>query len=103
MTDIVERLRALNADFLHEEAADEIKRLRADLLQAEMQAEMAGLENVMRAVAMGRREGIEAALKVCDERMHAYRTGTPTDETMAAIEEVADLLAAIRALLEDGQ
>ena len=31
MTDIVERLRALNADFLHEEAADEIERLRAAL------------------------------------------------------------------------
>ena len=31
MTDIVERLRSLNADFLHEEAADEIERLRAAL------------------------------------------------------------------------
>lgn len=31
MTDIVDRLRALNADFLHEEAADEIERLRAAL------------------------------------------------------------------------
>ena len=28
MTDIVERLRLTNADFLHEEAADEIERLR---------------------------------------------------------------------------
>jgi hypothetical protein len=28
VTDIVERLRSLNADFLHEEAADEIERLR---------------------------------------------------------------------------
>lgn len=57
MTDIVERLRSLNADFLHEEAADEIERLRADL---------AGLENTMRAVARGRREGIEAALAAAD-------------------------------------
>ena len=64
MTDIVERLRALNADFLHEEAADEIERLRADLLKAEMQTEMAGLENIMRAVARGRREGIEAAAAI---------------------------------------
>jgi cell division protein FtsB len=31
MTDIVDRLRSLNADFLHEEAADEIERLRAAL------------------------------------------------------------------------
>ena len=29
--DIVERLRSLNADFLHEEAADEIERLREAL------------------------------------------------------------------------
>lgn len=28
MTDIVDRLRLTNADFLHEEAADEIERLR---------------------------------------------------------------------------
>jgi len=31
MTDIVDRLRSLNADFLHEEAADEIERLREAL------------------------------------------------------------------------
>ena len=31
MTDIVDRLRTLNADFLHEEAADEIERLREAL------------------------------------------------------------------------
>jgi len=31
MTDIVDRLRSLNADFLHEEAADEIDRLREAL------------------------------------------------------------------------
>lgn len=31
MTDIVERLRSLNADFLHEEAASEIERLRKAL------------------------------------------------------------------------
>ena len=31
MTDIVDRLRALNADFLYEEAADEIEQLRAAL------------------------------------------------------------------------
>ena len=30
MTDIVDRLRLTNADFLHEEAADEIERLRAE-------------------------------------------------------------------------
>lgn len=35
MTDIVERLRALNADFLHEEAADEIERLRAEIVLLE--------------------------------------------------------------------
>lgn len=34
MTDIVERLRTLNADFLHEEAADEIERLRSALREA---------------------------------------------------------------------
>ena len=33
MTDIVERLRSLNADFLHEEAAAEIERLREALLR----------------------------------------------------------------------
>lgn len=31
MTDIVERLRLTNADFLHEEAAGEIERLRAEI------------------------------------------------------------------------
>jgi len=31
MTDIVDRLRSLNADFLHEEAADEIEQLREAL------------------------------------------------------------------------
>jgi len=31
MTDIVDRLRLTNADFLHEEAADEIERLREAL------------------------------------------------------------------------
>ena len=43
MTDIVERLRALNADFLHEEAAAEIEwlrgernRLAADLAKAHL-------------------------------------------------------------------
>ncbi len=30
MTDIVDRLRLTNADFLHEEAADEIERLREE-------------------------------------------------------------------------
>ena len=30
MNDIVDRLRLTNADFLHEEAADEIERLRAE-------------------------------------------------------------------------
>jgi len=30
VTDIVDRLRLINADFLHEEAADEIERLRAE-------------------------------------------------------------------------
>ncbi len=30
MTDILDRLRTLNADFLHEEAADEIARLRQE-------------------------------------------------------------------------
>lgn len=67
MTDIVERLRrryfspvAVFRNPDGPEAADEIERLRADLLKAEMQAEIAGLENIMRAVARGRREGIEA-------------------------------------------
>ena len=35
VSDIVDRLRALDADFLHEEAAEEIERLRAALKQAE--------------------------------------------------------------------
>lgn len=71
MTDIVERLRSENTltgyydpPQLQEEAASEIERLRADLLKAEMRAEIAGLENIMRAVARGRREGIEAALEI---------------------------------------
>ena len=33
MTDIVKRLRSLNADFLYEEAADEIEQLRETLLK----------------------------------------------------------------------
>ena len=103
MTDIVERLRSLNADFLHEEAADEIERLRAALLKAEMEVEIASVEIIGRAVDIGHRRGIRAALKVCDERMHDYRTGTPTDGTIAAIEEISDLIGHIRALLEDGR
>lgn len=35
MTDIVDRLRTLNADFLHEEAADEIDRLREQVILLE--------------------------------------------------------------------
>jgi len=89
VTDIVERLRSLNADFLHEEAADEIERLRADLLRAEMRAEIAGLENITRAVARGRREGIEA-LAAKFERM--------TDHATAAL-----VRSVGAALLEDGR
>ena len=75
MTDIVELLREFSGPRYPDdicgkacmgEAADEITRLRADLLKAEMRAEIAGLENILRAVAKGRREGIEAALVAVD-------------------------------------
>lgn len=58
MADIVERLRALDADFLHEEAADEIERLRAALRLAD--AALSGANMNMRAVekkVRARREG----------------------------------------------
>ena len=68
MTDIVDRLRerrwAPDADHILDEAADEIVMLRADLLKAEMKAEISDIEDVSRLVAIGRREGIEAALAV---------------------------------------
>lgn len=144
MTDIVERLRALNADFLHEEAAveierlrdieaaydlnqansyraimmweeahskrasgihevelltwllDEVEKLRAALLKAEMRAEIAGLENIMRAVARGRREGIEAAAKAAENCLH------PSAERTAHA-AVDDAVAAIRALLMENE
>lgn len=100
MTDIVERLRELpDCHNLHgrvfravREAADEIERLRADLLKAEMRAEIAGLENIMRAVARGRREGIEA-LAAQFERM--------TDHATAAL--VRSVAAALRARMEEGR
>ena len=68
MTDIVDRLRALNADFLHEEAAAEIERLRAALLKAEMEAEIADIEDVGRIVAVGRREGLKRIVEMFDRR-----------------------------------
>lgn len=96
MTDIVERLRSLNADFLHEEAADEIERLRAALLKVEMEKEITDIEEVGRLFALGKREGIEAALAA------ARSVVSPCDDMqrhVAADEIVAD----IRALLEDAK
>lgn len=106
MTDIVDRL-AMLAVFnppsaistAMEEAADEITRLRADLLKAEMGAEMAGLEGVMRGIAIGRREGIDAAIVACggvftDDKgvwAHGFTRG------------VTEAQASVRALLEDKQ
>jgi hypothetical protein len=105
MTDIVERLRerllAPDADHILDEAADEIERLRADLLKAEMNAEINDLAEVGRLVAIGRREGIEAAAKVA-ERAHMMPPdgGSPTD----AEYEIAKTAAQrIRALLTEGE
>ena len=74
MTDIVERLYEMADDITYELAAQEITRLRAeiamlraDLLKAEMKAELDDLEDVGRLVAIGRREGIEAALKIVQQ------------------------------------
>lgn len=104
MTDIVERLRAegamsghYDAPAIQREAADEITRLRADLLKAEMQAEIAGLEGVMRGIAIGRREGIDAAIVACG--------GVFTDDkgvwANGFTRGVIEAQASIRALLTD--
>ena len=77
MTDIVERLRSLNADFLHEEAADEIERLWAALRH------MSDIAREREAAA--RREGIEAAAAI------AANWNIPS----------VDKPAAIRALLKE--
>ena len=99
MTDIVERLRSLNADFLHEEAADEIERLRADLLKVEMRAEIAGLEGVMRGIAVGRREGIDAAIVACGAVFADDKGAWANGFTRG----VTEAQASVRALLEDKQ
>lgn len=105
MTDIVERLqeRKKNGDgWTRPVAADalaEIERLRADLLKAEMRAEVAGLEGVMRGIAVGRREGIDAAIVACG--------GVFTDDKGAwangFTRGVTEAQASVRALLEDGR
>ena len=107
MTDIVKRLRrryfspvAVFRNPDGPEAADEIERLRADLLKAEIQTEIEGLENILRAVARGRREGIEACLVVL-ERWGAWSAG-PDDYGMPPdVERLTEAHAAISALLED--
>lgn len=93
MTDIVERLRE-GEDGLEYAAADEIERLRAALLKAEMQAEIADIEEVGRLVAIGRREGIEAALAA------ARSVVSPCDDMQRHV-AADEIVAAIRALLED--
>ena len=119
MSDIVERLRIcaggpgdahtvvvcrLTRDTARDAAAEierlraEIAMLRADLLKTEMKAELDDLENVGRLVAIGRREGIEAAMAAAHNAIHD------------AIEEISECsrvkaaaTAAIRALLGDGR
>jgi SMC interacting uncharacterized protein involved in chromosome segregation len=58
MTDIVDRLRTLNADFLHEEAADDIERLRAerDRLRDTLKRKQAMTDIVERLRFMGDNE-----------------------------------------------
>lgn len=90
MTDIVDRLRGIvrrplganPLDLLHEEAADEIERLRAF-----------GCE-VISLVAAARREGIEAALAA------ARSVVSPCDDMQRHV-AADEIVAAIRALLED--
>lgn len=104
MTDIVERLYEMADDITYELAAQEITRLRAeiamlraDLLKAEMKAEITDIEEVGRLVAIGRREGIEAAAQAAENCLH------PSAERTAHA-AVDDAVAAIRALLmEDGR
>ena len=97
----------------------EIERLRSDLLKAEMKAEIAGLENIIRAVAKGRREGIEAAVKWHEAEAAWWSQGADAvtrqpdlseQEAAARAIEFRENAAehqshaeAIRALLEDGR
>ena len=118
MTDIVERLRRDAARFAAMEAAgdqpwvadaawaaesfcaaaDEVERLRAALLKAEMKAEIADIEDVGRLVALGRREGIEAAIVACG--------GVFTDDkgvwANGFTRGVIEAQASVRALLTEG-
>ena len=130
MTDIVDRLRSpevfidmggMTSRVAHEAAAeierlreavktaaDEIERLRAeiamlraDLLKTEMKAELDDLENVGRLVAIGRREGIEAALPLLaasDEVLSGLARGE-CEQFMYA--EFAPVVGAFRALLKE--
>ena len=116
MTDIVKRLRggvtkwggvdcAPDAILA---AADEIERLRADLLKAEMRVEIAGLENIMRAVARGRREGIEAAANVCTKFLSTIQseidrasTNQEEEALWAAFLTVDEVKASILTLPEE--
>lgn len=74
----------------------EIERLQADLLKAEMQTEIAGLENIMRAVAAARREGIEEALRVCRAAAMSKIHGSTYHQVVTMLEDD------IRALLREG-
>lgn len=94
MTDIVERLRSLNADFLHEEAADEIERLRAAVAAARRK---------------GIREGVEAAAKaalgerISNDGEHAVLLMTEPHWSSGYNDGCEDCAFSIRAMLEDGR
>lgn len=91
MTDIVERLRSLNADFLHEEAADEIERLRkertrlaADLAQAHRDI----LPWIGRASRLAARNShLRAALKQAEEGLRDAGAIYGADAVRAALGE----------------
>ena len=105
MTDIVERLRerrwAPDADHILDEAADEIERLRVDLLKAEMKAELDDLEDVGRLVAIGRREGIEAAITAVEGWSRNLFVGDAEEYHYGWNDAIDNAAQSIRALLTE--
>lgn len=117
MTDIVERLRTENTltgyydpPQLQEEAADEIERLRAEIVLLEATGAEAAdeIERLRACVVAARRGGVEAAMAVASQRA-ASRHGTAAHcvsdrskkHMQIRADEAGQLVADIRALLEN--
>jgi len=77
MTDITDRLRLTNADFLHEEAADEIERLRKALrkIAARVDRLTGGLTYTEKATRDIARAALEGAPVPCEPTGLEYRGG----------------------------